>query len=117
MDVGERQSERRILKDAVVVVVVVAVPQPLLAACYYLPFWCPAAVWPPPPPFCPPSMRVELNLGLILRVEERSSLLSVSGDELATESVSLPPPLPPRSPPAAVELPPAVMSARESDER
>ena len=41
-------------------------------------------------PFCPgPSMRVELNLGLILRVEERSSLLSVSGDpEVATEAVS-----------------------------
>ena len=89
----------------------------LLAACYYLdeaaPFWwCPEVA-----PFCPPSMRVELNLGLILRVEERSSLLSVSGDELATERASLP--LPPRSPPppAAVELPPAVMSARESDER
>lgn len=75
------------------------------------PFWWWA------PPFCPPSMRVELNLGLILRVEERSSLLRVSGDELATERVSLPPPLPPRSPPVAVELPPAVMSARESDER
>ena len=88
----------------------------LLAACYYLdaaPFWwCPEVA-----PFCPPSMRVELNLGLILRVEERSSLLRVSGDELATERASLP--LPPRSqpPPAAVELPPAVMSARESDER
>lgn len=63
-------------------------------------------------PFCPgPSMRVELNLGLILRVEERSSLLSVSGDpEVATEAVSA-------AVVAAVEFPPAVMSARESDER
>ena len=81
----ERQSER-ILKDAVAAAAVRSVPfpcrspQPQLAACYHLeapPFWwC--------PPFCPPpSMRVELNLGLILRVEERSSLLRVSGDEVA----------------------------------
>jgi hypothetical protein len=48
-----------------------------------------------------------LNLGLILRVEERSSLLSVSGEELATERVSLP----------AMVVPPAVMSALESEER
>ena len=50
--------------------------------------------------------RVELNFGLILRVDERSSVLSVSGEELATERVSLLAP--------DVVL---VISARERDER
>ena len=36
-------------------------------------------------------MRVELNLGLILLVDDKSSLLSVNGDEL-DKVVSFPPP-------------------------
>ncbi len=63
----------------------------------------------PAPPF---STRVELNLGLILLVDERSSVLMVRGELAAAERLVCSP-LPPPEPATVLE----VTSARDSEER
>ncbi len=69
-------------------------------------------------PFAPApfSTSVELNLGLILLVDDRSSWLKVSGELAAAERLVWSPPAVAVVEPGA-GLPPEVTSARDSEDR